>query len=151
MIKDLGDRRRHNRRLRHQLNFKPSRFPFHKIPTGILLDPKLEPIDKCILMVIYPLTMDKGYFHGSNKLIAKRLNRSEKTIQKSLLKMERFVYIFRANKGGLDRQIFFSPWLANYFAWSYGKKLSDFDVSEREELQRTIDKYDEVFSAKGSR
>ena len=146
MITELGDKRRHNRKLRHQLNFKPSKFPFHGLPTGILFDPKLEPVDKMILMVIYPLTVEKGYFHGSNHLIAKRLNRSEKTVQKSLLKLERLGYIRRDNKRGLDRQIFFSLWLANYFKWSYGKKLHDFSDLDREELQMTIDKYDRAYT-----
>ena len=146
MITELGDKRRHNRKLRHQLNFKPSKFAFHGLPTGILFDPKLEPVDKMILMVIYPLTVEKGYFHGSNELIANRLNRSEKTIQKSLRKMERLSYIYRENKWSLDRQIFLSVWLRNYFEWCFGKKkLSDFEELDKEELEMTIDKYDRPY------
>ena len=151
MIKKIGDRRRHNRRLRHQSEFKPSKFPFHKFPTGILFDQNLEPLDKMILMILYPLTIDKGYFHGSNELIANRLNRSEKTVQKSLLKLERLGYIRRENKWSLDRQIFLSVWLRNYFEWCFGKKkLSDFEELDKEELEMTIAKYDRAYTTEKS-
>src|SRR5688572_8567183 len=69
--------------------------PFAALPHDIAGDPRLSPVDKCVLLALLYWARDKASCWPCDRSIGSRVGRSVQTIQRALRRLQGLGYIDR--------------------------------------------------------